>query len=274
MEERDTRTAPAGDLPEEKNVKLYSLAEVAKICEVSRQAVYKRLNSDNRLTTEVDRLTQSDGRRRLFTADAVEVLKQAFSKSGTAPASVNQTTTEVDRLTKPVDTELTTKVDTLTTEVDRLTQERDHMRQKLEDVTADHAGQLERMQGAFVDELTALTDRLNADHRQELDRLREDHRQQLDDMRAQLDQLRQDHREELDRIQAGHAAEVKRLEKQIDDMRAQLDTLAQLTQNAQTLHAAQLQKEERKAIETAAAPEEITPQDKPPTLWQRIFGKK
>ena len=90
----------------------------------------------------------------------------------------------------------------------------------------------------------------------------------------QLDQLRQDHRQELDRIQAGHAAEVKRLEKQIDDMRAQLDTLAQLTQNAQTLHAAQLQKEERKAIETAAAPEEITPQDKPPTLWQRIFGKK
>ena len=89
-----------------------------------------------------------------------------------------------------------------------------------------------------------------------------------------LDQLRQDHREELDRIQAGHAAEVKRLEKQIDDMRAQLDTLAQLTQNAQTLHAAQLQKEERKAIETAATPEEITPQDKPPTLWQRIFGKK
>ena len=90
----------------------------------------------------------------------------------------------------------------------------------------------------------------------------------------QLDQLRQDHREELDRIQAGHAAEVKRLEKQIDDMRAQLDTLAQLTQNAQTLHAAQLQKEERKAIETAATPEEITPQDKPPTLWQRIFGRK
>lgn len=90
----------------------------------------------------------------------------------------------------------------------------------------------------------------------------------------QLDQLRQDHREELGRIQAGHAAEVKRLEKQIDDLRAQLDTLAQLTQNAQTLHAAQLQKEERKAIETAATPEEITPQDKPPTFWQRIFGKK
>jgi AcrR family transcriptional regulator len=159
-------------------------------------------------------------------------------------------------------------------EVESLTADRDRLRDQLRQIQADHAGQLERMQGAFVDELTALTDRLNADHRQELDRLREDHRQQLDDLRAQLDQLRQDHREELDRIQAGHAAEVKRLEKQIDDMRAQLDTLAQLTQNAQTLHAAQLQKEERKAIETAATPEEITPQDKPPTLWQRIFGKK
>lgn len=159
-------------------------------------------------------------------------------------------------------------------QLEDVTADRDALRDQLRQIQADHAGQLERMQGAFVDELTALTDRLNADHRQELDRLREDHRQQLDDLRAQLDQLRQDHREELDRIQAGHAVEVKRLEKQIDDMRAQLDTLAQLTQNAQTLHAAQLQKEERKAIETAAAPEEITPQDKPPTLWQRIFGKK
>ena len=101
----------------------------------------------------------------------------------------------------------------------------------------------------------------------------------------QLDQLRQDHREELDRIQAGHAAEVKRLEKQIDDMRAQLEEvkhdlteerqhsrdtaerLAQLADQAQRLQLAQMQP-------PAALPEEITPQDKPPTLWQRIFGKK
>lgn len=262
MQQNQSGTAPEG-LPEEKNVKLYSLAEVAKICEVSRQAVYKRLNSDNRLTTEVDRLTQSDGRRRLFTADAVEVLKQAFSKSGTAPASVNQTTTEVDRLTKPVDTELTTKVDTLTTEVDRLTQERDHLRQQLEDVTADrdalrdqlrqiqadHAGQLERMQGRFAEELTALTDRLNADHRQELDRLRTDHRQQLDDLRAQLEEVKHDLTEER------------------QHSRDTAERLAQLADQAQRLQLAQMQP-------PAALPEEITPQDKPPALWKRIFGKK
>ena len=139
-------------------------------------------------------------------------------------------------------------------EVESLTADRDALRDQLDDATADRETlikQVNQMRG----EITG--------HAAEVKRLVD-----------QLDQLRQDHREELDRIQAGHAAEVKRLEKQIDDMRAQLDTLAQLTQNAQTLHAAQLQKEERKAIETAATPEEITPQDKPPTLWQRIFGRK
>lgn len=155
------------------------------------------------------------------------------------------------------------ELDAIREELDRVTAERDQLRQRLDDQSAGHAAQLERIQSAAADERRELS----AGHRQELDAIRADHA-------AQLDQLRQDHREELDRIQAGNAAEVKRLEKQIDDMRAQLDTLAQLTQNAQTLHAAQLQKEERKAIETASTPEEITPQDKPPTLWQRIFGKK
>ena len=114
------------------------------------------------------------------------------------------------------------ELDAIRAELDRVTAERDQLRQRLDDQSARHAEQLERIQSAAADERRELT----TGHRQE------------------LDQLRQDHREELDRIQAGHAAEVKRLEKQIDDMRAQLDTLAQLTQNAQTLHAAQLQKEE------------------------------
>jgi myosin heavy subunit len=105
----------------------------------------------------------------------------------------------------------------------------------------------------------------------------------------QLDQLRQDHRQELDRIQTGHAAELDRLRtdhrQQLDDLRAQLDEvkhdlteerqhsrdtaerLAQLADQAQRLQLAQMQP-------PAALPEEITPQDKPPTLWQRIFGKK
>ena len=112
--------------------------------------------------------------------------------------------------------------------------------------------------------------------RQEVESLTADRdrlRDQLDDAIADRETLIKQVNQMRGEI-TGHAAEVKRLEKQIDDMRAQLDTLAQLTQNAQTLHAAQLQKEERKAIETAAAPEEITPQDKAPTLWQRLFGKK
>ena len=294
MTEQDTRTAPAGDLPGDQSVKLYSLAEVAKICEVSRQAVYKRLHNDNQLTEQVDRLTQSDGRRRLFTPDAVEVLKQVFSKSGTAPESGNQLTTEVDRLTKQVDTDLTTKVDALTKEVDRLTTEIDTERQKHE---------TERKElTTKVDTLTAERDRL----RDQLDDAAADRKtliRQVNQMRGeitghaaevkrlvdQLDQLRQDHREELDRNQAGHAAELDRLREdhrqRLDDLRAQLEEvkrdlteerqhsrdtaerLAQLADQAQRLQLAQMQP-------PAALPEEITPQDKPPTLWQRIFGKK
>ena len=136
-------------------------------------------------------------------------------------------------------------------QLEDVTADRDALRDQLRQIQADHAGQLERMQGAFVDELTALTDRLNADHRQELDRLREDHRQQLDDLRAQLDQLRQDLTEER---QHG---------------RATADTLAQLADQAQRLQLAQMQP-------PAALPEDLTerPQEKPPTLWQRLFGKK
>lgn len=121
--------------------------------------------------------------------------------------------------------------------------------------------------------------------RQEVESLTADR----DRLRDQLDQLRQDHREELDRIQAGHAAELDRLRtdhrQQLDDLRAQLEEvkhdlteerqhsrdtaerLAQLADQAQRLQLAQMQP-------PAALPEEITPQDKPPTLWQRIFGKK
>jgi len=179
--------------------------------------------------------------------------------------------------------DITADRDKLRQEVESLTADRDRLRQQREDAAADRETlikQVNQMRGELMGResetkrLVVQFEQLREDHREELAAVRRGHAAELDRMKEQLEQLRQDHREELDRIQAGHAVEVKRLEKQIDDMRAQLDTLAQLTQNAQTLHAAQLQKEERKAIETAALPEEIPPQDKPPTFWQRIFGKK
>lgn len=154
-------------------------------------------------------------------------------------------------------------------EVESLTADRDALRDQLDDAAADRETlirQVNQMRG----EITG--------HAAEVKRLVD-----------QLDQLRQGHREELDRIQSGHAAELDRLRtdhrQQLDDLRAQLeevkrdlteerqhsraqsDTLAQLADQAQRLQLAQMQP-------PAALPEEITPQDKPPTLWQRIFGKK
>lgn len=161
-------------------------------------------------------------------------------------------------------------------EVESLTADRDALRDQLDDAAADRETlirQVNQMRG----EITG--------HAAEVKRLVD-----------QLDQLRQDHREELDRIQSGHAAELDRLREnhrqRLDDLRrdltesraqldklrqelteerqhsrAQSDTLAQLADQAQRLQLAQMQP-------PAALPEEITPQDKPPTLWQRIFGKK
>ena len=161
-------------------------------------------------------------------------------------------------------------------EVESLTADRDALRDQLDDATADretlikqvnqmrgeitgHAAEVKRL----VDQLDQLRqdhreelDRIQAGHAAELDRLREDHRQRLDDLRrdltesrAQLDKLRQELTEER------------------QHSRAQSDTLAQLADQAQRLQLAQMQP-------PAALPEEITPQDKPLTLWQRIFGKK
>ena len=156
-------------------------------------------------------------------------------------------------------------------EVESLTADRDRLRDQLDDATADRETlikQVNQMRG----EITG--------HAAEVKRL-------LD----QLDQLRQDHREELDRIQAGHAAELDRLRtdhrQQLDDLRAQLEEvkhdlteerqhsrdtaerLAQLADQAQRLQLAQMQP-------PATLPEDLTerPQEKPPTLWQRLFGKK
>lgn len=288
MTEQDTRTAPAGDQSGTAPGQWKTLREIADEIGTGKMNVYRYAK-----TAGLEGVTlpgAGNGQKRFYDVTAQMAIKQHFENKTVTTVTSRPLHEALQCNGEPLQEPLQSNGKTVTgrngsgdpsgelyhlrQQLEDVTADRDALRDQLRQIQADHAGQLERMQGAFVDELTALTDRLNADHRRELDRLRTDHRQQLDDLRAQLDQLRQDHREELDRIQAGHAAEVKRLEKQIDDMRAQLDTLAQLTQNAQTLHAAQLQKEERKAVETAALPEEITPQDKPPTLWQRIFGKK
>ena len=110
-------------------------------------------------------------------------------------------------------------------------------------------------------------------------------RQQLEDVIADRDKLAAERdalRDQLDAEKAAHKEEADQLRERFMKLSEEYaDKFAKFTENAQQiadqaqrLQAAQLQKEEPKPIETAATPEEITPQDKPPTFWQRIFGKK
>lgn len=165
--------------------------------------------------------------------------------------------------------DVTADRDKLRQEVESLTADRDRLRQQFEDAAADRETlikQVNRLRGDLIGResetkrLVMQHEQLREDHREELaavrrehaaelDRMKEQHRQQLDDLRQQLEQLRHDLTEER------------------QHSRAQSDTLAQLADQAQRLQLAQMQP-------PAALPEEITPQDKPTTFWQRIFGKK
>lgn len=276
MEERDTRTAPAGDLPENQSGtaprQWKTLREIADEIGTGKMNVYRYAK-----TAGLEGVTlpgAGNGQKRFYDVTAQMAIKQHFEnktvttvtgrplhealqcngeplhkplqKPGEPLQSNGQTATGCNGSDDQLE-----ELHRLRQQLEDVTADRDALRDQLRQIQADHAGQLERMQGRFAEELTALTDRLNADHRQELDRLREDHRQQLDDLRAQLDQLRQDLTEER---QHG---------------RATADTLAQLADQAQRLQLAQMQP-------PAALPEDLTerPQEKPPTLWQRLFGKK
>lgn len=259
---------------------LYSLADVAKRCGVSRQAVYKRLHSDNQLTEQVDRLTQSDGRRKLYTAEALNLIKQAFSCNAEPPESVNRLTVSVDRLTEPVYSEVSTEVDRLTLEVDRLTLERDALRDQLERIQSAHAAELGRTEGLYKLQLNRMQEELKAADA-ERTRFGNAMRGQLDDLQKKLEQLRED----LTAAKATAArAELERdsLLKLLDDIRAerdrireelteerqhsreQSDRLAQLADQAQRLQLA--------AMQPPAQLEDTTTEQRP-TLWARLFHR-
>lgn len=140
------------------------------------------------------------------------------------------------------------ELDAIRAELDRVTAERDQLRQRLDDQSARHAEQLERIQTAAADERREL----NAGHRQELDAIRADHAAQLDRLRAQLDELRRE------------------LSTEREHSRATAEKLAQLTDQAQQLQAAQIQRASAPLLEAA----DDQTEDARPSLWARIFGKK
>jgi DNA repair exonuclease SbcCD ATPase subunit len=295
MTEQDKQTA-LGKLTDPERPQVYTLTEIAAACGISRQAIYKRLQSDGQLRQEVDALCVTRRGHRVYTVDALERLKQVFLSPECKPAGavyvnqcqpeVDRLTTEVNRLTNEVDTERQKHAETrdrLTTEVDTLTRERGQLRQQLEDVTADR-DKLAAERDALRDQLEGLRRDLT-ESRAKLEALTEERdrlRGELDRAAATVDQLRQDHRAELAAVRRGHAAELDRIQEahrqQLDDMRAQLEALrAELTEERQhsrdtAERLAQLADQAQRLQLAQMQPPAQIPERKP-SLWARLFGK-
>ena len=246
----------------------YTLTDLARFCGVSRQAVYKRLRTDEQLRTEVDTHTVNQDGKKVYTVDALEVLKQAIQATNCKPEckpeckpdaseltqQVYRLTQEVDRLTQQVDTERKkheTERKTLTTEIDTLTAERDRLRDQLYDAAADRETlitQMNQYRQDFIDTKAEHWQQLNQlrqDHKEEVQRIQALYREQLDNLTEERDKLRQDLTEER------------------QHNRDQSEKLAQLADQAQRLQLAQMQ-----------PPALLEDQQHKPTLWQRIFGRK
>lgn len=184
----------------------YTLTDIARECGVSRQAVYKRLQVDSELSQAVDRLTVQVDRRKVYTVDALEVLKRAFNSGDSKSVNVVDISVysrEVDRLTLEVDElnakckQLTQEVDTATQQIDRLTKERDKAISELENAKTSHTAELDR--------LNAMANKLDEARTVEIDALK---------------------------------AQILTLQSQVDILNAALADAQQLTKNAQTLQLA------------------------------------
>lgn len=221
----------------------YTLKDIAAILGVSRQALYKRLRADDQLRNEVDSTCVNQNGKKVYTVDTLEALKQALSVETCKPEckpDVNQLTAEVDRLTR--------EVDRLTRQVDTLKKERDKAIDELKSVGIESLSFKRR-----VNQLTQVVDTERQNHAEARETV------------STLQKI-------IDTMTAAHTAEVQRLTAELDQLRhdlneerqhsrAQSDTLAQLADQAQRLQLAQMQ------------PPALLDQ-KPPNLWQRIFGKR
>lgn len=281
MTEQDTRTAPAGDQSGTAPGQWKTLREIADEIGTGKMNVYRYAK-----TAGLEGVTlpgAGNGQKRFYDVTAQTAIKQHFeNKTVTAvtgrplhetlqcngeplhkplqkPGELLQSNGQTATGCNGSDDQLE-ELHRLRREVESLTADRDRLRDQLDDATADRETlikQVNQMRGeitghaAEVKRLVDQLDQLRQDHREELDRIQALYQKQLDDLTAERDQLRHDLTEER---QHG---------------RATADTLAQLADQAQRLQLAQMQP-------PAALPEDLTerPQDKPPTLWQRIFGKK
>ena len=244
MQQNQSGTAPEG-LPEDQSTG-HTLREIADAIGVDKSTVFRYVQRCGIAPIDA---TQ---RCKRYSATAENTIVEHFATMRNDPATMHATMRErlammrnssgndaqsVQRCSATTP-DSSGELDAIRAELDRVTAERDQLRQRLDDQSVGHAAQLERIQTAAAEERREL----NAGHRQELDRLR----QELDDLRRELSTER-------------------------EHSRATAEKLAQLTDQAQQLQAAQIQR--------ASAPLPIESaddqtEDTRPSLWARIFGKK
>ena len=96
-----------------------------------------------------------------------------------------------------------------------------------------------------------------------------------------LNQIRADHMTELDRITAAHEREVKALEARLADVTAERkrlrEELAQERQHSrerEVMLAQIADQSQRLQLAQMQPPALLEDKEKPPSIWQRLFGKK
>lgn len=110
-----------------------SISEIAKELGVTRQAIYKRLRSDNQLSTSLQQFTVNQNGRTVYSLQGQELIKQAFTSPG-----VNQNCKPtVNQDCQPVDSGLQAQVDRLTAQLEELEAERARLLAQVEELRAD-----------------------------------------------------------------------------------------------------------------------------------------
>lgn len=96
-----------------------SISELAKEIGVTRQAIYKKIKTDNQLSTGLQQFTVNQGKLTVYSLQGQKLIKQAFLNNTTVNQPVNRAV-NVD--SKPVSTN-SKLVDSLTAQIETLTKQ-------------------------------------------------------------------------------------------------------------------------------------------------------
>lgn len=96
-----------------------SISQLAKEIGVTRQAIYKKIKTDNQLSTGLQQFTVNQGKLTVYSLQGQKLIKQAFLNSTTVNQPVNRAV-NVD--SKPVSTN-SKLVDSLTAQIETLTKQ-------------------------------------------------------------------------------------------------------------------------------------------------------